>query len=186
VELGLNRRRGENAQMVRYADDIVVLTNNEDTRLIWDILGFLLGELDLVMSVEKSRITTAVDGFDFLSFHFVRRFDARCGKMVTAFFPCEGAVSRFKDKVRALTSKGVVALKDETTLVVELNRLIFGWSNYFNHSNASRRYCALQRFVEWRFAKFVGCKHQYRRFGCLLVGYDYGLARLAGRISYYA
>ena len=62
-------------------------------------------------------------------------------------------------KVRALNSKGVVALKDEMTLVVELNMLIFGWLYYFNYSNVSRRYCVLQRFVEWRFAKFVGCKH---------------------------
>ena len=28
VELGMDRRCGENAQMVRYADDIVILTDN--------------------------------------------------------------------------------------------------------------------------------------------------------------
>lgn len=187
VELGMNRRRAENAQMVRYADDIVVLTGGEDVKLIWDVLEWLLSELDLEISMEKSRITKAEDGFDFLSFHFVRRRNWR-GKVVTAFFPCKGAVARFKEKVRALTSKSVAGLKDEEKLVLQLNRLIFGWSNYFNHSNANKVYRGLQKFIEWRFRKFLCFKHQCNRwavkYGGIAVGDMLGLAKLYGRISY--
>ena len=52
----------------------------------------LLGELGLELNVEKSRITTAEAGFDFLSFHFFRKYRAKKGKMVTVFFSCKNAV----------------------------------------------------------------------------------------------
>jgi len=191
VMLGMNWRCGENAQMVRYADDIVILTDTENTLLIMDVLRYLLCELGLEINDEKSRITTASEGFDFLSFHFFRRYRARKGRMVTVFFPSKNAVDRFKDKVRALASKMVVHLKDEEKLALELNRLIVGWSNYFNCSDAFETYKRLQRFIEWKFAKFMCFKHQWRRFsfryGGLWECYRHGLAKLglakfAGRI----
>jgi group II intron reverse transcriptase/maturase len=186
TELGMNDRYRENAQMVRYADDMVILTSKEDAGYIWYVLEYLLVELDLEVNKEKSRITKAAEGFDFLSFHFIRRYRAKVGKMVTLFFPSKDAVKRFKGKVGALTSRSVVHLKDEEKLALELNRLIFGWSNYFNHSNAAETYNHLQRFIEWKFAKFMCFRHQYTRLSYALGGflecYKYGLAKLSGRI----
>lgn len=186
IELGMNRRYGENAQMVRYADDIVILTDKKDAKRVMDVLRRILDELGLELAEKKSRIAGAEEGFDFLSFHFVRRYNWH-GKLVTAFFPCKGAVTRFKDKVRALTARQTVHFKDEEKLVLELNWLIFGWSNYFNHSNAYVTYHRLQHFIEWRLAKFLCFRHKKRGLSFeynLLSCYKYGLARLAGRISY--
>jgi len=73
-------RWGENAQMGRYADDIVILSDFAESKLIMNVLEHLLGELGLELSVEKSRVTTAAEGFDFLSFHFIRRYRGRFGK----------------------------------------------------------------------------------------------------------
>ena len=112
VELGMNRRDKKNAQMVRYADDIVILTDCAEVESVWGILVNLLGELGLELSVEKSRVTTAEAGFDFLCFHFFRKYRAKKGKVVTVFFPSRNAVERFKDKVRTLASKSAVHLKD--------------------------------------------------------------------------
>ena len=182
----MKRRYGENAQMVRYADDMVILTNNENASYIWYVLGYLLGELGLEVNEEKSRITKSAEGFDFLSFHFIRRYRAKLGKIVTLFFPSKDAVKRFKGKVGALTARSIVHLKDEEKLVLELNRFIVGWSNYFNHSNAAETYNRLQRFVEWKFAKFICFRHHYTRLSYALGGfldcYKYGLAKLNGRI----
>ena len=184
VELGMNRRYKKNAQMVRYADDIVILTDCADVGSIWGILVNLLGDLGLELSVEKSRITTAAEGFEFLSFHFFRKYRAKKGKVVSVFFPSKSAVLRFKDKVRVLTSKGAVGLKDEEKLALELNRLIVGWSNYFNCCDAFETYKRLQRFIEWKFAKFMCFKHQWRRFsfryGGLWECYRHGLGKLGG------
>ena len=61
----MNRRDKKNAQMVRYADDIVILTDCAEVESVWGILVNLLGELGLELSVEKSRVTTAEAGFEF-------------------------------------------------------------------------------------------------------------------------
>jgi group II intron reverse transcriptase/maturase len=186
-ELGLNRRDTYNAQMVRYADDIVILTDSKETKHIREVFEFLLSELDLKLNIEKSRETDARKGFDFLSFHYVRRQRDRYGKMVTIFFPSLEAGRRFKHRVGEMASRKVAHLKDERTLVRELNRFIVGWTSYFNHSNASETYNHLQSFVEWKFAKFMCFRHHYTklsfRHGGFLTCYRYGLVKLTGRIS---
>jgi RNA-directed DNA polymerase len=188
VELGVDDRSKQNAQMVRYADDIVILTDKANAGHVLDVLRRLLCDLGLELSEDKSRVTTAEQGFDFLSFHFFRRFRAKYGKRVTVYHPSKKAVERFKGKVRILTARHLAFSKDEKRLVLELNRLIVGWSNYFNHSNVLGTYLRLQRFLEWRFAKFRCFRHKRRclsfRFG-LLDCYGFGLAKLAGRIPFF-
>jgi RNA-directed DNA polymerase len=183
-----NRRDSYNAQLVRYADDIVILTNSKDTQHIMDILESLLSELDLRLSEEKSRITNAKKGFDFLSYHYMRRFYIWKGREVTYFFPSREARRRFREKVRILAAKTVTHLKDEKQLARELNTLIIGWTNYFNHSHASEAYNHLQDFVEWKFRQFIRFKHGYRRLAASHKSFEqpftYGLIRLTGRISY--
>jgi RNA-directed DNA polymerase len=189
TEIGMNRRAAYNAQMVRYADDMVILTSsNNDTEHIRGILEALLSELGLKLSAEKSRVATAREGFDFLSFHFLRRFYLWKGKEMTHFFPSKGAAGRFREKVRVLASKNVTRTKDERQLAQELNSLIIGWTGYFNHSHASETYNHLQHFVEWKFRQFIRFKHGYRRLaashGSLEQPAAYGLTRLSGRIFY--
>ena len=152
--------------MTMYADGIVILTDKEDTLLIMDVLRYLLCELGLEINDEKSRITAASEGFDFLCFHFFWRYRAKKGRMMTVFFLSKNAVDRFKDKVRALASKSVVHLKDEEKLALELKWLIVGWSNHFNCCDAFETYKRLQRFIEWKFAKFMCFKHLWWCFSC--------------------
>jgi group II intron maturase len=108
--------------------------------------------------------------------------------MVTTYFPSREAVRRFKCRVGEITSRKVVHIKDERALANELNRFMVGWTGYFNHSNASETYNHLQRFVEWKFAKFMCFRHHYTklsfRMGGSLECYRYGLTKLTGRISH--
>ncbi len=188
TELGMNRRAGYNAQMVRYADDMVILTSSNDTEHIRVILESLLSELGLKLSAEKSRVATAKEGFDFLSFHFLRRFYLWQGTEVTHFFPSRGATERFREKVGVFASKKVSHIKDEDQLAQELNSFIIGWTSYFNHSHASETYNHLQHFVEWKFRQFIRFKHGYGRLAVSHGSFEqpatYGLTRLSGRISY--
>ena len=54
---------------------------------------------------------------------------------------------------------------------MELTRLIIGWSNYYNHSNAAETYNHLQRFIEWKFAKFMCFRHHYTKLSYGLGGF---------------
>jgi RNA-directed DNA polymerase len=189
VNLGMDNRYKYNSQMVRYADDIVIFTDRTYADNIKGFLSELLSsELGLKLNENKSRITTAKEGFDFLGFRFLRRFENWKGKEMTRFFPSKLAERRFRDKVKLLTAKSVTHVKDEKQLAQELNQLITGWSNYFNHSTASQSYGDLQRYIEWKFRQFIRFKHQIRRlatrFDSYGQPYKFGLKRLAGRISH--
>ncbi len=152
------------------------------------ILEGLLEELGLKLNREKSRVIAAKEGFDFLGFHYMRLFVKGRTLLTPCPSPCSNAAEKFRAKVRTITSKSIVHLKDEKQLARELNSLIRGWTNYFNHSNASETYKHLQRFVLWKFCKFICFKHHYRmpayKYGGLLEPYKFGLTRLTGRISY--
>jgi hypothetical protein len=79
----------------------------------------------LKLNESKSRITTAREGFDFVGFHFLRRFERRKGSEVTRFFPSRGAVSKFRNRVRELTGGRTAAhIKDEKQLAKELNMCV--------------------------------------------------------------
>jgi RNA-directed DNA polymerase len=189
TELKLNSRYEYNSQLVSYADDIIIFTDRKYAENIMGILSeFLSSYLGLKLSEGKSRITTAREGFDFLGFRFLRRFESWKGKEMTRFFPSRSAVRKFRDKVSGLTARTVAHTKDELQLAKELNLLIIGWTNYFNHSNASKTYGDLQHYVEWKFRQFIRFKHQIRRLSARYDGFKqpfrFGLKYLAGRISH--
>ena len=82
TEMGMDDNAGQNAHMIRYSDDLVILTKSprhaffkgkEHARNIMNALKSILKKLKLNLSAEKSRVTTAEEGFDFLGFHFIRR-----------------------------------------------------------------------------------------------------------------
>jgi len=61
-------------KLVRYADDFVVLVKGNGRKVL-DLIQKMLERLHLQVHPEKTRITNAYQGFDFLSVHFrMRRF----------------------------------------------------------------------------------------------------------------
>ncbi|MDG6995662.1 MAG: group II intron reverse transcriptase/maturase [Nitrososphaerota archaeon] len=186
IELGMTTYP-QNAQLVRYADDMVILTNSKDTEHIKSVFEGLLSELDLKLSPEKSRIVSAEKGFDFLSFYFVKEFKRWKGKEFVYYFPSRDAVNRFRERVKQIAAKRFCNAKDEKQLADELNRFMIGWSNYYNHTNAGRAFTRLQEFVEWKFRQFIRFRHQISRLSTKFGKYKrtrtYGLIRLTGRIN---
>ena len=143
TELGLDNY---STRIVRYADDIEILTNRSivDASHIKDVFSGLLSELDLKLSGKKSRITNAKDGFDFLGFSFKKEVDKRRGKQVTHFRPSADSIASFKDKTRVIIPLTRAHTLSEGEAVDKLNKLILGWSNYFNHTQVKFTYKHLQ------------------------------------------
>jgi hypothetical protein len=83
----------------------------------------LLSELGLRLKTEKSKVPNAHEGFDFLSFHFMRRYQMRHGKQVTHFYPSRKAAETFRSKVRELTKKSIVHLRSVEQVIENLNLL---------------------------------------------------------------
>ncbi|MBI4739375.1 group II intron reverse transcriptase/maturase, partial [Candidatus Woesearchaeota archaeon] len=102
----MNRKLGKgNAGYVRYADDWLLFYNGhlQDVRQLKDeIASFLQNELHLTLSPEKTLITHANDGFDFLGFRFYRGIGGD-GKWKPKTMIPQNKVQAFKDKVKTLT-----------------------------------------------------------------------------------
>ena len=87
-ESGITTRVG--VHLVRYADEFVVLGRSK--RAMGEealrTLDNTITSIGLSLGKDKTRLVEAgKEGFDFLGFHFVRRYSKRRGKRVTRWFP---------------------------------------------------------------------------------------------------
>ncbi len=171
TDMGMDSNEGRNAHMVRYSDELIIMTNSlrsmffkgeTHTRNLMHALQSILKGLKLNLSAEKSRITTAEEGFDFLGFPFIRRQNRERKKEVTFISPSRKSKSSFMKKASEITHRNHAHTKSEADVINDLNLLIRGWTNYFNHSHASRIYSCLWNFVCFRITQFMRYQHKLR------------------------
>ena len=113
-------------QMVRYADDFVVLCRREDeaNKALRTIQEWAERE-ELVLHPDKTRLvdTTQRGGFDFLGYHFERGYR----------WPRDKSLKKLKDTVRAKTRRNNGhSLKE---IIESMNRSTRGWFEYYKHSH---------------------------------------------------
>ena len=143
-------------KVVRYADDFVILAETEAQAIeAKERIAIWLKAKGLELSAEKTHITTVEQGFDFLGFTIIRRKNtqSRVG-MATHTFPSKKGVTRFKSKVKELTTKGRTYPTD--TIIAELNPLITGWAYYYRTGISSMTYKNLDDYtwkVMWKWAR---------------------------------
>ena len=110
---GYTKRSGPNVQLVRYADDLVLLTNKDATWAM-DRLREILKRLELELSEEKSRVVDAVkEMFDFLGFTYRRVTNPRTGKRATLFYPSKKSQKRLREKVKNILNPSHPIALDE-------------------------------------------------------------------------
>ena len=112
---------------------------------------------------DKSRITTAKEGFDFLGFHFTRTWDATRKMDITYTYPSDRSVKRFRGKAKEVVPRRYAFTKSMNEEVKQINHLISGWYNYYRHTNAAQIFRRLQAFVQWKLAKYYCWIHKIRR-----------------------
>lgn len=153
VQQGMTRRDGWNAQMVRYADDIVILSKKPiDTPT--KVLQSILSGLGLTLSETKTQIVKAEDGFDFLGFRFVRRHSHRHGKKKTYYFPSPKSVKRMKGRIREIAGNNKTHIPPEE-IARQLNRAMTGWCNYFKWSWHNEAFTKVYGYLCRRFQRFM-------------------------------
>lgn len=142
---------------VRYADDFVVLTRieAESERALTVVRDFLSTELGLELNLEKTKVTSAGKGFDFLGFGISSRSVRIRAK----------SVEKFRDKVRKLTIR---SHNLEHKVIEKLNRVLCGTANYFatSFSNCHRQFVELDKWIRRRLRcmkfKSISRRHNLR------------------------
>ncbi len=150
---GLTNRYGANAQLVRFADDFVILST-KSVRPLVAVVKEVLADMGLSLNLEKSRVVRAEQGFDFLGFRFIRRHSERYGRKRTYFFPSPKSVKRVKEKVRNRCGNHVLHIKVEE-VVRDVNRVLLGWWAYYRHSNASQAFGNVQLYANLRMRRYL-------------------------------
>lgn len=113
-------------EMVRYADDFVVLCRNpEDAAGAYAAVQTWTAQVGLTLHPVKTRLVDArTEGFDFLGY----RFEA--GQR----WPRAKSLEKFKATVRAKTMR--TTGRSLTRVIDDLNPTLRGWFGYFQHSRA--------------------------------------------------
>ncbi len=136
-------------RFVRYADDFVVLCQNhaqaEEARAR---VSHILHQLGLLLSPQKTRLTTFGKGYSFLGFVLSSRSKRMRPK----------SQDKFKDKVRDLTRR---SRNLDAQVIEKLNRVIRGTAHYFAPRWSTNRW-QFQKLDEW-IRRRLRCM-KYKRF----------------------
>jgi RNA-directed DNA polymerase len=186
-------------QLVRYADDFVVLcSSRSQAEQSQQRAAALLGELGLLLHPEKTRVVDlreGKEGFDFLGCHLHARMSGRQWEQrrVIRYYlhrwPSQRSMKRARLRIKALTSRSQVG-KELDDVIGHLNLFLRGWGNYFRTGNAADKFVELDRHVAWRLKRLLVKK----RGRNLRAGqadrwtrtwfHDQGLHKLMGTIRY--
>jgi group II intron reverse transcriptase/maturase len=123
--------RKNRIQIIRYADDFVLMGKKISRRVI-DYLQGMMERMNLCINEEKStQIDATETPFDFLGFTF--RYDRDRygvkGKYYWNIIPSKKATQKMRDRIRQyLKTRGYCPPK---IIARDLNTLMMGWINYF-------------------------------------------------------
>lgn len=142
-------------EMVRYADDIVILCKTEeDARQALTLLTGEMAKLELQLHPEKTRLVEVKEsrGFDFLGYHIKVDYKR----------PRTKSMKKFKDKIRELTPRNHGNSLEK--LITRLNQSLRGWFNYFKHSHRNT-FTKLDSWIRRRLRAILLRRHKKRGRG---------------------
>ncbi|EQD75693.1 reverse transcriptase, partial [mine drainage metagenome] len=123
------------------------------------------------INTEKTKITTAKEGFDFLGFHFFRKYVYSYNKEYTFVRPTTQSIKSVKTKINTITQRAVNGDIPET--VKSLNLLIQGRPNYYRDIHAYKTLVKVQNHALNRLRKYMRKRHTKSEFGYGEYNYEY-------------
>ena len=181
--LGHEARLG--ARIVNYADDFVICCRGTGREAL-AAMRRMMGRLKLTVNEAKTRLRHAPDEpFDFLGYTFGRNWSPQRGRWSIGTRPSKKRLARLVEVLRAMTGRRSTR-PPVSEKVVQLNRLLEGWANYFCLGSVSRVYRAVdeqarRRLRQWLRAKYPHHGYGRPRYPAAYLHEVLGLVRLQGR-----
>lgn len=127
-------------EMVRYADDFVILCRTADDAVrALELVQQWVTDNGLTLHPTKTRIVdSATESFAFLGYEF----------RGTQHVPRDKSIQKLKDTLRRKTRR--TTGKSLKYIVTDLNRTLRGWFNYFQHSTRRSLYRDLDGWLRMR------------------------------------
>jgi len=179
--------------LIRYADDEVICAPSEErAEAALAALADILAGLGLKLSESKTQIVCVASGetgYDFLGFHH-RMVPSRRNpqRRYLACWPSDKKMAQARFRIRELTGRHRRHVPTHK-VVADLNDYLRGWRQYYRFGNSTRRFAALDDYVEERMALMLSKRHgrRGRGHGLKLIissGNRLGIERLAGTIDF--
>jgi group II intron reverse transcriptase/maturase len=151
--------------LVRYADDFVVLCRTaKNAEEAERRVRIIFERLKLTLHPEKTRrvdLAEGREGFNFLGCHLHMRMSGKLleTKGIRRYYlqrwPSERSMKRVRTRVKELTGRSRLGVKDVRTILADLNPVLRGWGNYFRTGNAARKFNQLDSYVYRRLRAFM-------------------------------
>ena len=143
----------QNVEMVRYADDFVVLCRGvADAREALERVREWTAKAGLTLHAEKTRLVDAhMEGFDFLGYHFER------GKR----WPRDKSVKRLRDSIRGKTPR--THGHSLSVIIANVNWATRGWFEYFKHASYANTFRGLDGWIRRRLRRMLLKRHKKHR-----------------------
>jgi RNA-directed DNA polymerase len=139
-------------EMVRYADDFVVLCRTaEEAEQGLTIVRRWTATAGLRLHPEKTHLVDMQQpgGFDFLGYHFEHRHR----------WPRKKSLTKLKDAVRQKTRR--TNGHSLAVIIADVNRTVVGWFGYFKHSHGS--FEGLDAWIRTRLRSILRARAGYQR-----------------------
>jgi len=151
------------AQIINYADDFVILSRGCAVEALnWTRM--VMARIGLTLNEAKTSIRSArTERFDFLGYTFGPHCYRKTGARYIGASPSTKSVARLRQKVGDL-------LRPQnggpwTDVRDHLNRLLQGWSNYFDYGSRTQAYLAVDNYVYERVRNFLRRRHKVPSLG---------------------
>ena len=170
------------AHIVNYADDFVICCR----KTAGDAVGVMRGmmrRLKLTVNEDKTHIRRLPqETFDFLGYTIGRCYSPMTGRAYLGTRPSKKKVQAMFARISELTSRRTL-LAEVQGVVVQLNRLLRGWANYFSLGPVSKAYRAVDAHATSRLRRWLCEKHKvssggYSRYPDRYLTERLGLVRL--------
>jgi RNA-directed DNA polymerase len=184
-KLGHEKRLG--AHIVNYADDFVICCRERAEEALATMRD-MMSKLKLTVNETKTRVSRLPEErFDFLGYSFGRCYSPKTGRAYIGTVPAKKRVQRICAEISDLTGRNRILL-DQRQVVVQLNRTMVGWANYFCLGPVSKAYRAVERHACKRLRQWLCAKHKRqgsgtKRYSDESLYHEFGLVRLTSRTA---
>jgi len=167
------------AYIVNFADDLVICCRTGAEQAL-ATMREMMSKLKLTVNDSKTRVCALPEEkFDFLGYTFGQCYSPKTGRAYLGTIPARKRVHRICGEIREMTGRSTTSL-DPTTIVVQLNRMMIGWANYFCLGPVSTAYRAVDSYAKTRLRLWLRTKHKLsgRANGMFPDTYLYGVLGL--------
>jgi RNA-directed DNA polymerase len=154
----------QQAHLVRYADDFVVMCR-KDVQEPLKVVRYVLDRLSLSLNEAKTRIVDATQAsFNFLGFSIRMSRGMRTGKPYPHVCPAEKSLKKIKAKLTAMTARELTPVPLEK-IVETVNHSLKGWVNYFHYRNSNQVMEKVKTHAEQRMRTHLMKRHKVKDRG---------------------